>query len=155
MCFSVVSVRKCLRHSLSIERSLIQEGNQHSDWVAETRRRLAQSRGKKPETKAGQIRALWPEIKLAVAGGQRIGTICSLLREEAGIQVTPNALTSYIARCRKKEAYGQLKASATPTQLFDNRPRDPMAIAREALNKPRFDIRKVHNDGDPTGRKLI
>jgi hypothetical protein len=32
---------------------------------------------------------------------------------------------------------------------------DPMAIAREALNKPRFDIRKVHNDGDATGQNLI
>lgn len=95
-------------------------------------------------------------IKLAVADGQRIATICSWLREEAGIQVTPNALTSYIARCRKKEACGDLKAHAASTELFDNRPvRDPMAIAREALNKARYDIRKVHNDGDPTGRKLI
>jgi hypothetical protein len=30
-----------------------------------------------------------------------------------------------------------------------------MAIAREALNKPRFDIRKIHYDGDPTGQNLI
>jgi len=30
-----------------------------------------------------------------------------------------------------------------------------MANAREALNKPRFDIRKAHSDGDPSGRKLI
>jgi hypothetical protein len=34
-------------------------------------------------------------------------------------------------------------------------PDDPMAIAREALNKPRFDIRKIHGDGDPRGQKLI
>jgi hypothetical protein len=30
-----------------------------------------------------------------------------------------------------------------------------MAVARKALNKPRFDIRKIHADGDPEGRNLI
>jgi hypothetical protein len=32
---------------------------------------------------------------------------------------------------------------------------DLMATAREALSKPRFDIRKLHADGDPTGQNLI
>jgi hypothetical protein len=30
-----------------------------------------------------------------------------------------------------------------------------MAGAREALSRPRFDIRKLHGDGDPTDRNLI
>jgi len=38
-------------------------------WITETRLRLAQRRGKKPATKSGQIRALWPEIRTAIADG--------------------------------------------------------------------------------------
>src|SRR2546430_859058 len=34
------------------------------DWIARTRQHLATRRGEKPLTKAGQLRALWPEIQL-------------------------------------------------------------------------------------------
>jgi hypothetical protein len=32
---------------------------------------------------------------------------------------------------------------------------DPMALAKRALNKTGFDVRKIHGDGDPTGKNLI
>jgi hypothetical protein len=53
-------------------------------WVTETKDRLAQRRGKKPATKAGQLRALWPEIRAAKAEGQTLATICECSRRMPG-----------------------------------------------------------------------
>lgn len=72
-------------------------------WIAETRDRLAQRRGKKPATKAGQLRALWPEIRAAIADGQSLASIRQWLEEEAGIAVTVQSLGSYLTRIRRKE----------------------------------------------------
>jgi hypothetical protein len=57
-------------------------------WITETKRRLAQRRGKKPDTKSGQIRALWPEIQAAIAEGQSLKSIRQWLEEEGGVVVT-------------------------------------------------------------------
>src|SRR5271163_3245809 len=65
-------------------------------WIAETRLRLAQRRGKKPATKSGQIRALWPEIRTAIADGQSLASIRQWLEEEGGIIVTVQSLGSYL-----------------------------------------------------------
>jgi hypothetical protein len=73
-------------------------------WIDETRRRLAQRRGKKPETKAGQIRALWPEIRAALADGQSLRSIRQWLDEEGDVVVTVQSLDSYLTRIRRKEA---------------------------------------------------
>jgi len=73
------------------------------DWINDARRRLAERRGKKPETKAGQIWALWPEIKAAIGDGQSMKSIRLWLEEEAGVVVTTGSLRSYIRRCRAKE----------------------------------------------------
>ncbi len=98
-------------------------------------------------------------------------SIRAWLEDDVGVVVTADSLRSYVCRCRDKEIAGPeavkpadlIHAPKSPlrsetgsearhrTNLTD----DPMANAREALNKPRFDIRKLHNDGDPTGRKLI
>lgn len=129
--------------------------DQHGDWITVARRRLAAKRGKKPETKAAQIWALWPELKVALATGQRVGTLCDWLREEAEIQVTPDTLRSYIARCRRKENMGctlPLAPGILAKELVGN---DPMAVARQALDKSRFDIRRIHGDGDPSKHNLI
>jgi hypothetical protein len=67
-------------------------------WIAETRHRLAQRRGKKPATKAGQIRALWPEIRAAIADGQSLASIRQWLEEEGGVIVTVQSLGSYLTR---------------------------------------------------------
>jgi hypothetical protein len=55
------------------------------NWISQTRSRLALRRSKKPATKAGQIRALWPDIEAALAVGQTMKTICVWLAEDAGI----------------------------------------------------------------------
>ena len=72
-------------------------------WITETKDRLAQRRGKKPDTKAGQLRALWPETRAAIAEGQSLATIRQWLEEEAGIALTVQALGSYLTRIRRKE----------------------------------------------------
>jgi hypothetical protein len=65
-------------------------------WIAETRLRLAQRRGKQPATKSRQIRALWPEIRTAIADGQSLASIRQWLEEEGGIIVTVQSLGSYL-----------------------------------------------------------
>jgi hypothetical protein len=72
-------------------------------WIAETRHRLAQRRGKKPATKSGQIRALWPEIRAAITDGQSLASIRQWLEEEGGVIVTVQSLGSYLTRIRRKE----------------------------------------------------
>ena len=161
--------------------------HQSENWINEARRRLASIRGEKPETKAGQIWALWHEIKAAIADGQSIKTIRLWLEEQAAIVVSNDSLRVYIHRCQAKENARQApakspvprmgsRAESTPVKLapkpalpsgsarsltsgkpaeVPNIANDPMAIARKAMSKPRFDIRKIHNDGDPTGQNLI
>jgi hypothetical protein len=90
-------------------------------WITETKDRLAQRRGKKPATKAGQLRALWPEIRAAKAEGQSLATIRQWLEEDAGIVVTVQSLGSYLTRIQRKER-------ATPAA--------PPALAVTALSKP-------------------
>jgi hypothetical protein len=137
------------------------EPSQAENWAVEAHHRLAQQRGKKPETTAGQVWAVWPDIKSALAEGQRIGTIRRLLEEQAGIEITTATLTTYISRCRRKESRsGRVSTGAGSLTVSADLPRetrgdDPMAGAREALSKPRFDIRKLHGDGDPSDRNLI
>ena len=74
------------------------------NWIPETRNRLAQRRAKKPDTKSGQIWALWPEIKAALADGQSFRSVCEWLTEDAGIAVSIPGLRSYVSRSRRKEA---------------------------------------------------
>src|ERR1035438_1821242 len=83
-------------------------------WIAETRNRLAQRRGKKPATKAGQLRALWPEIRAAIADGQSLATIHQWLEEEGGIVVTVQSLGSYLTRIRRKEWANPVPVTPTP-----------------------------------------
>jgi hypothetical protein len=89
-------------------------------WITETKDRLAQRRGKKPATKAGQLRALWPEIRAAKAEGQSLATIRQWLEEDAGIVVSVQSLGSYLTRIQRKER-------ATPAA--------PPALAVTALSK--------------------
>ncbi len=77
--------------------------NETQTWMPEARSRLAQRRSEKPATKAGQVRALWPEIAAAIAGGQSLKSICKWLEEDAGIRIGLTSLTSYISRIRRRE----------------------------------------------------
>lgn len=148
-----------------------------ADWVGKSRSRLALRRAEKPATKAGQIRALWPDIEAALAVGQTMKTISGWLREDAGIAVGGASLSSYISRIRRRVKMNRLCDPAielpapsqrgsrppssharrrfVPESSFVQVPDDPLAQAMRALSRPRFDIRKIHNDGDPEGRNLI
>jgi hypothetical protein len=78
----------------------VREAGNPPNWIAQVRTRLALLRAKKPSTKAGQIRALWPDIEAALAGGQSMKSICEWL-EEAGVTLGVTSLTSYISRIRR------------------------------------------------------
>lgn len=151
------------------------------NWIPESRNRLARRRAKKPDTKAGQIWALWSEIKAALDDGQSFKSVCQWLQEDSGINVSIPELRTYASRNRRREAAARKAvmraatseeprpaangkrvrwqtqkdtAPAVPSETPD--PDDPMAGAMRALEKARrFDIRAVHGDGDPRGKNLI
>ncbi len=160
--------------------SRVHEPESPHEWIARVRVRLALRGAEKPATKSGQIRALWPEIEAALDKGQSMKTIHKWLEEEAGLRLGITSLTSYISRIRRREtatnrrdevSVGDLvhphaePAPTLPSPLgslavrVSNRetsnPNDPLAQAMNVLSKPRLDIRKIHNDGDPEGRNLI
>ena len=141
------------------------------DWVTLARVRFARHRTEKPATKAGQIRALWPDIEAALEGGQSMKSIRKWLEEDAGITLGITSLTSYISRIRRRlaakrgpeAATGQVVqpqtapglSSSIATRAAASPEHDPLAQAKRVLSQPKFDIRKLHNDGDPEGRNLI
>lgn len=150
------------------------------DWICRARRGLAARHGEKPVRKAGQLRALWREVQNALDEGQSLDTIRKWLDDE-GLVLTSGTLRSYIWRARKKRRTDAAKrfldaAIATPTvsppgtdvssrtkpvdvsaatQLAKPDAQGPLAQAQEALAKSRFDIRKIHGDGDPSDRNLF
>jgi hypothetical protein len=152
------------------------------NWINQTRARLALRRAEKPATKAGQIRALWPDIEAALTGGQSMKSIRKWLEQDAGITLGITSLTSYISRIRRREmatrfmeppkgrsVRAQTRAESVlassgvrpsiealpgPT-LALKPPDDPLAQAMRALSSRAIDIREIHSDGDPRGRKLI
>ncbi len=91
-------------------------------WITETKDRLAQRRGKKPATKAGQLRALWPEIRAAKAEGQSLATIRQWLEEDAGIVVTVQSLGSYLTRIQRKERATPAAPTPPPVQVLSKTP---------------------------------
>ena len=144
------------------------------DWFSLARAGFARHRADKPATKAGQIRALWPDIEAALDGGQSMKSIRKWLEEDAGVTLSISSLTSYISRFRRRlkakrpgeetgptiqpqaplgpNARSQVANQvATGPALED----DPLAQAKRVLSQPKLDIRKLHNDGDPEGRNLI
>lgn len=159
------------------------EADHSTNWIGQTRSRLALRRSEKPATKAGQIRALWPDIEAALVVGQTMKTICAWLAEDAGITLSVTSLTSYISRIRHREiqerhtkAIAEFAANVPPEKSIakesglptrwpqgDNtntvqskqQQHNPLAQAMKALSKPKLDIREIHGDGDPSGKNLI
>jgi len=86
------------------------------NWIGLVRNRLAAHRAEKPATKAGQIRALWPEIEAALSGGQSMKSIRQWLEEDAGISLSVASLTSYISRLRRGEGSNR-RIEALPMQF--------------------------------------
>jgi hypothetical protein len=117
----------------------------------------------KPATKAGQIRALWPDIEAALERGQSMKSIRKWLEEDAGVTLGISSLTSYISRIRRRAKQPPVQPQAGPnarsqaaTLAAGPAPEDdPLAQAKRVLSQPKLDIRKLHNDGDPEGRNLI
>ena len=143
-----------------------------SDWFSLARARFARHRTEKPATKAGQIRALWPDIDAALQGGQSMKSIRKWLEEDAGVTLSIASLTSYISRIRRclpakpgtEVVAGQPQAPPGPNARSPDKSQvtataapehDPLAQAKRVLSQPKLDIRKLHNDGDPEGRNLI
>ena len=142
-----------------------------SDWFSLARARFARHRTEKPATKAGQIRALWPDIDAALQGGQSMKSIRKWLEEDAGVTLSIASLTSYISRIRRclaaKPSTGVVAGQAvqpqaqsgtntrSPVTAVAASEDDPLAHAKRVLSQPKLDIRKLHNDGDPEGRNLI
>ena len=127
-------------------------------WITETRHRLAQRRGKKPATKAGQIRALWPEIQAAIADGQSLASIRQWLEDEGGVVVTVQSLGSYLTRIRRKEQAKPISPAPPAFQatLSGSKPRPPATHSpdnlRESTKKKRgFE----YPPGPPDESKLI
>jgi len=87
----------------------------------QARSHLARRRAEKPATKAGQIRALWPDIEAALAIGQSMKTICGWLAEDAGIALGVTSLTSYVSRIRRREAADR-RALPRPTSPSNSDP---------------------------------
>lgn len=150
--------------------SAARDSENPSNWITQTRNRLARRRAEKPATKAGQILALWPDIEAALAAGQSIKTVHRWLEQEGGIVLGITSLTSYISRIRKRERAKRpdgVRTIALPPEIrssmtvpdagprVSNEPDDPLAQAMRVLSRPRIDIRKIHNDGDPEGKNLI
>ena len=147
----------------------LQQTELSRNWISATRKRFALRRTEKPATKAGQIRALWPEIQAALAEGQSTKTICGWLEQDAGITLSITSFTSYVSRIRRRElrhlasrsqasAENEPHAACTADEWAHVREAvrpDPLAPAMAILRQPRFDIREVHGDGDPTDKNLI
>lgn len=58
-------------------------------------------RGEKPLTKAGQLRALWQEIQIALDDGQSLNAIPGWL-EDQGVVLKTNNLRTYVSRIRRQ-----------------------------------------------------
>lgn len=122
-------------------------------WITETMGRLAQRRGKKPDTKAGQLRALWPEIRAAKAEGQSLATICQWLEEDASIVVTVQSLGSYITRMRRKEPVTPVAPTPPPAPV---RLKTPVSTTRSKISVTTKKTRGFeYPPGPPDESKLI
>lgn len=122
------------------------------EWITPTRKRLAQRRGGKPATKAGQLRALWPEIRAAIAEGQSLANICQWLKEEAEIVISVQSLGSYLTRIRRKEPADPVAPAVLSAPRPTRRATHPRTESPENRNKvSRFD----YPPGPPDESKLI
>ena len=122
-------------------------------WITETKDRLAQRRWKKPATKAGQLRALWPEIRAAKAEGQSLATIRQWLEEDAGIVVTVQSLGSYLTRIQRKERATPTAPTPPPVRVL---PKTPVSNTRAKIPVNAKKTRRFeYPPGPPDESKLI
>ena len=72
-------------------------------WITNVRARLAARKNGRPSTKAGAVRALWPEIQQALQNGQTLKSIRDWLEAE-GMPLRYSQLTLYVRRIQLKQA---------------------------------------------------
>jgi hypothetical protein len=113
------------------------------NWIALVRSRLALRRAEKPATKAGQIRAVWPEIEAALAGGQSMKSIRRWLEEDAGITLGLTSLTSYISRLRRRQASNWRIGASSEDSVRAQREVEP--VLPPLLARARSRLRRMQN----------
>jgi hypothetical protein len=121
---------------------MLSSSNPSQKWPPPNANRLSALREKKPQRKAAQIRAFWPDIKIAIENGHPYVLICECL-EAMGVSVTVKSLSSYVSRMRKKDAI--LKVQDTPRGAINalrSVVHDPLANVRESEeSRTAFDYR--------------
>ena len=115
-------------------------------WNKGSQNRLAALGEKKPERKAAQIRALWPEINVARERGHSLKTVCDCLEAE-GIQISVTTLGSYITRMRRKDASREIAKPLASGSVSESRrsplpARDPRAPEPGQPRDPLLNLRK-------------
>ena len=131
------------------------------EWITETRDRLAQRRGKRPATKAGQLRALWPEIRAALAEGQSLATICQWLAEEAEIVVTSKASapTSRASgeknEVRRSPQLLRRSQSRRKSRFWANRRRCPSALGNRVGSSTLRDLQTKASSSEFASSKIF
>jgi hypothetical protein len=103
-------------------------------WNKGFQNRLAALGEKKPERKAAQIRALWPEINVARDKGHSLKTICDCLEAE-GIQISVTTLGSYITRMRRKDASREIANPHAAGSVSESR-RSPLPARDLIVSEP-------------------
>jgi hypothetical protein len=122
--------------------------------------------GLRPETKAGQIRWLWPEISAALSAGHTLKEVWRELSRD-GIEIRYPRLRLYVAQLRSASRIAggpgnrlsevpttppKTPASRSVSLAGTNAPSDPLANLRERLaNRPGFQ----YDERPPDISKLI
>jgi hypothetical protein len=125
-------------------------------------RLLAQT---KPRTKAGQVRQVWPELKVALAAGHRLKDIRTWL-SEIGIEIGYARLSDYVGQLKRRDAVpsparviSETRNSVAPRQKTTVSHRsarsgagsDPLSNLQEHERRPAlFDF-----NPEPDAKKLI
>lgn len=125
-------------------------------------RLLAQT---KPRTKAGQVRQVWPEIRVALAAGHRLKDIRTWL-SEIGIEIGYARLSDYVGQLKRRETVPapegailetrnsvapQKKATGSHQSARSGIGSDPLSNLQEHERRPAlFDF-----NPEPDAKKLI
>ncbi len=119
----------------------------------------------KPQTKAGQVQWLWPQIKSALREGHQLKQVWQCLVSD-GLEISYSRLRWYVARLKKLEAAGadlpsanwktqaaEAKGKSLSESSIPERPKhDALANLRQRMNKrPGFEF----DERPPDETKLI
>jgi hypothetical protein len=103
---------------------------------------LRQLAAEKPKSKAGLIRALWPEIRRALSAGHTIAEVSGALKRD-GVEINYSTLRNRIARLKKKDIGERGRSNSDSAEAVIEtipiRPDDPnSAIRAQRAKKTEF-----------------